>query len=81
MQAQPSEEHELNEEAQRIYEHLKGAFDDELRGLAQRMASQEDHRLLGETEFEVRDAVHRLGARVLETAANERQKKGRLPGS
>lgn len=68
----------LSDEAQRIYDRLRGAFDDELRRMAQLMAGKKDSELLGQTEFEIRDVVHRLGAQVLETAANERVKKGGL---
>jgi len=71
---------ELNEEqeaeAQRIYERLRGAFDAELKAMSQFMASKQTPELFGQTEYELRDRVHRLGARVLETAADERQKKG-----
>ena len=35
-----------------------------------------DAQLLGRTEFEVRDSVHRLGARALEAALDERKKGG-----
>jgi hypothetical protein len=73
---------ELNEqqeaEAQRIYERLRGAFDEELKTMARFMASKPSNQLFGQTEFELRDRVHELGARVLETAADERQKKGRI---
>ena len=73
---------ELNEEqeaeAQRIYERLRGAFDAELKTMSQFMASKQTHELFGQTEYELRDRVHGLGARVLETAADERQKKGRV---
>lgn len=73
---------ELNEEqeteAQRIYERLRGAFDEELKSMARFMAAKPTDQLFGETEFELRDRVHELGARVLETAAEERQKKGRI---
>lgn len=69
---------QLNDEEQRIFERLKGAFEDELRRMARLMASKPDNKLLGETEFEIRDAVHRLGAKVVETAVDERQKKGRV---
>ena len=76
---------ELNEEqeaeAQRIYERLRGAFDEELKTMARFMASKPNQQLFGQTEFELRDRVHELGARVLETAADERQKKGRVRGS
>jgi hypothetical protein len=67
-------------EAERIYQRIRGAFDDEARRLAQLMASKEDRRLFGQTEFELRDRVHALGAEVLEATAAERAKKG-LPGS
>ena len=65
-------------EAQRIYERLRGAFDEELKTMARFMASKPNHQLFGQTEFELRDRVHELGARMLETAADERQKKGRI---
>ena len=69
---------EQEAEAQRIYERLRGAFDEELQRMARFMASQANHPLFGQTEFELRDRVHELGARVLEAAADERQKKGRI---
>ena len=65
-------------EAQRIYERLRNAFDEELKTMARFMASKPNHQLFGQTEFELRDRVHALGARVLEAAADERQKKGRI---
>lgn len=68
-------------EAQRIYERLEAAFDQERMRMARLMASKGNHELFGPTEYEVRDRVHELGARVLETAAAERQKKGRVRGS
>ncbi len=34
--------------------------------------------LFGKKEFELRDRVHSLGAKALEAAADERQKKGRI---
>jgi hypothetical protein len=73
---------ELNEEqeaeSQRIYERLRGAFDKELKTMARFMASKPTHELFGQTEYELRDRVHELGAQVLETAADERQKRGRI---
>ena len=67
-------------EAERIYERLEAAFDQERMRMARLMASKGNHELFGATEYEVRDRVHELGARVLETAAEERQKKGRVRG-
>jgi hypothetical protein len=67
---------EQKAEAQRLYEALQGPFLDEARRLAELLASKADAQLLGKTEFEVRDAVHRLGATALQTALDERKKGG-----
>ena len=45
------------------------------------MASKETRNLFGETEYQIRDRVHALGAEVLAATAEERVKKGRLSGS
>jgi hypothetical protein len=65
-------------EAERIYQRLEAAFDEERRRIACLLASKGNSELFGRTEFEVRDRVHRLGATALEAAADERQKKGRV---
>ena len=63
-------------EAERIFQSLRQAVDPDLRSLAELLASQPDRQLLGQTEFEVRDRVHKIGARAIETALNERKKGG-----
>jgi hypothetical protein len=60
----------------RIYESLRQAADADLRLLADLLASKSDRQLLGPTEFEVRDLVHRIGAKAFETAPDERNKGG-----
>jgi hypothetical protein len=60
----------------RIYHSLRQAADADLRGLADLLASKPDRQLLGQTEFEVRDRVHKIGARAFETALEERKKGG-----
>jgi hypothetical protein len=67
---------EQEAEAQRLFELLQKPFLDEARALARLLAAKPDGQLLGRTEFEVRDAVHRLGARALEAALDERKKGG-----
>ena len=67
---------ELNAEEQRIYELLGKVSDSELRRMAKLLAGKGDSELFGQTEFELRDRVHALGARALEAVAEERQKKG-----
>jgi hypothetical protein len=63
-------------EARRLLELLQAAFATEAEHLARLLASKPDAQLLGRTEFEVRDAVHRLGAKAIETALRERKKGG-----
>lgn len=70
----------LNDEEQRLFEALGPAFDQERIRMAKMLASKPDGELLGETEFELRDHLLHLGAQLLETAAAERQKKGRVRG-
>jgi len=62
--------------AERIYQTLRQAADSDLRDLAELLASKPDRQLLGQTEFEVRDRVHKIGAKALETALDERKKGG-----
>ena len=63
-------------EARRIYDTLKHSADAELLALARLLASKADGEIIGATEFQVRDAVHRLGAKALETALGGRKKGG-----
>lgn len=66
---------EQRERADQILEALKVRGDEALRELAELLATKEDHELLGRTEFQVRDLVHKLGAQAIETAATTRRKK------
>jgi hypothetical protein len=69
---------ELKEDEKRIYERLEPLFEEERRRMARALASGP---LFGEKEYELRDQVHDLGAKALEVAADERQKKGGIRGS
>ena len=44
--------------------------------MARLLVSKPDEELLGATEFEIRDRVHKLGAHAIETALGERKKRG-----
>jgi hypothetical protein len=70
---------EQEAEANRIEAILLEAAREDIRQMARLMASKTNRELLGETEFQMRDLAHRIGAKALETAANERTKKG-VPG-
>lgn len=67
---------EQEAEAQRIAAILGQKFQEETLRIARLLASKPDAELLGKTEFEVRDRVHALGARAIETALEERKKGG-----
>jgi hypothetical protein len=67
---------EQQAEADRLYAALTAAAATDLRDLAELLAAKADGDLLGPTEFQVRDLVHRLGAKALQTALAERKKRG-----
>ena len=69
---QLSEQQEAH--AEQIYQSLREKADEELRRMARLMASKEDGELFGETEFQLRDIVHRIGAAALDTTAELRKK-------
>jgi hypothetical protein len=72
---------EQQAEAERILERLRPVFEEEARRMAMLLASKDDAHLFGQTEYELRDRVHALGAEALEQAAAERSKKGGVSGS
>jgi hypothetical protein len=67
---------EQDAEAERLYQTLRPIIDAELRQMSRLLASKPDDKLLGKTEFEVRDVVHRIGAKAIETALNGRKRGG-----
>lgn len=66
-------------EAQRLFEVTQAAMADEQWRMCCLLASKKDGQLLGQTEFDLRDRVLRVGAIALEAAVNERRKKGGTP--
>jgi hypothetical protein len=67
---------EQQDEAQQIERILMESVRNEIRSIAELLASKPDRQLLGQTEFEVRDLVHKIGAKAIETALDERKKGG-----
>jgi hypothetical protein len=63
-------------EAQRIADIVVARTRLEALQLGRLLASKPNRELFGQTEFQVRDAVHRIGAVALETALEERKKGG-----
>jgi hypothetical protein len=67
---------EQRDEADRIKRRLLTVVEDEIQGIAELLASKPDRQILGETEFQVRDRVHKIGAQAIEAALDERKKGG-----
>jgi hypothetical protein len=66
---------EQEAEAEALFTRFKSAFETEAWQMARLLARKEDRQLLGGTEFEIRERVHRLGAQVVESVLRERKKK------
>jgi len=67
---------EQEAEAERIFDQAMAQARVELKQAARLVASKKNSALFGETEFALRDAVHRIGARALDAALQERKKRG-----
>lgn len=67
---------EQEAEAQRIEAALLKATREDIRAMARLLASKPDRRLFGQTEFQIRDLCHQIGAKAVETALEERKKGG-----
>jgi hypothetical protein len=61
--------------AQILAEEALKAAEGEIRQMAELLASKPDGQLLGATEFQIRDLVHRAGARMIQAEIEHRQKK------
>ena len=67
---------EQAQEAERLYQTPRQATEADLRELAALLVCKPQRQLLGQTEFEVRDRVHTIGAKAIEAAVDLR-KQGR----
>jgi len=67
---------EQAETADRIFQSLRRAVESDLRSLAELLACKPAGQIFGRTEFEVRDRVHKIGAKAIEIAVNGRKKGG-----
>jgi len=67
---------EQEAEAQRLADIIVQKTKEEALQMARLLVSKPDRELLGATEFEIRERVHKIGAFALETAVNERKKGG-----
>jgi hypothetical protein len=67
---------EQQAEADRIYTALVAAAHDDIRALADQMATTTDATIFGENEFTLRDIVLRVAAKGVEIALEGRKKGG-----
>jgi hypothetical protein len=63
-------------EAQQIADIVVGRMRAEALELGRMLASKANGELFGQTEFQVREVVHRVGAVALDAALEERKKRG-----
>lgn len=63
-------------EAQRIADIVIARARVEAIQIGRLLATRRNSELFGETEFQIRDAVHRIGAVAMESALEERKKRG-----
>ena len=63
-------------EVQRVHDVLSKAMDRDIWQIAELMVGKRDDQLFGETEFELRDKVLRMGAKALEATVDDRKKRG-----
>ncbi len=58
---------EREAEAQQLAQALRQTADDELLAIARALVATDEATLFGDTEFHLRDLVHRLGAKAYQT--------------
>lgn len=72
---------EQEAQAQALAQRLRADAAEELLALARLLVSKPEHELFGQTEFEVRDLVHRIGAKAYEVHLAEKKTATAAPGS
>ena len=55
---------ERDAEAQQLLQALRQAADEELLAIARALVATDEHPLFGQTEFDIRDLVHRIAAKA-----------------
>jgi len=72
---------EQEQEAQALAGRIRQAVDGDILELARLLVSKPEHEVFGQTEFEVRDIVHQLGATALQTHLAEKKTVTGAPAS
>lgn len=61
--------------AQDLAKVVLKAMEQDVLQMTRLLASKPDHQVLGQTEFQVRDIVHQIGAKAIQAELDARQKK------
>jgi hypothetical protein len=61
--------------AQEMAQTLLKAVEADLLKMTRLLASKPDHQVLGQSEFQIRDIVHQIGAKTIQAELDARQKK------
>jgi hypothetical protein len=70
---------EQEAEAKILEAKIQAAIQTEIAGLARLMVGKEDRELFGQTEYQVRDLVLRIGAKVFEEHLREKKTATKAP--
>lgn len=63
---------DLEAQAQELAARIRARADDDILALARLLVSKEDREIFGDTEFEARHIVHRIGAEAFEERLKKR---------
>jgi len=72
---------EQEQQAQALAARLRTAVDGDILELARLLVSKPEHEVFGQTEFQVRDIVHHLGATAMQTHLAEKKTATAAPAS
>lgn len=61
--------------AQELAQILRKAIEGDLLKMTRLLASKPDNQVLGQTEFQIRDIVHQIGAKTIQAELDARQTK------
>lgn len=64
---------EQEQQAQALAARIRHAVDGDILQLARLLVSKPEHETFGQTEFEVRDLVHHLGATAMQTHLDQKK--------
>ena len=67
---------EQETQARQLAETIAVKTKEEILRMTRLLVSKQDHEIFGETEFQIRDIVHKIGAQAIEAALDERKKGG-----